>query len=398
MRLLYISFWSIDSGLTHATIFPVLRYLTKEKLVSSITLATPESKHNSVSFEGIEGVSWQPVYTSKKNVNESGFWQIITLLRGVGNHLRKHKTHYDMIWARGAVAGGVASLLSKVFSIPFGVESFEPHSDYMLESGAWTGGQKYRIQKKQEEREMKNASALITVSSRYSDLLKSKGLENVYTIPCSLDFSEMRFNANDRQRIRKELNVQDDSRIVGVYVGKFGDIYYDNPFTEYILRLLRDNENYTQIILTPMVKHAEQHLHGKGIASGRIIIKEVPHSEVSSYLSAADIAFCPVKQTPSKRYCSPVKTGEYLAAGLPIVITKDISDDSEFIQSNNIGTVVDFEDSESYNASLNLNEIVVAKEREKIQEIGRTYRDAKHNFRVYNEIFRSLGQTKHESL
>jgi glycosyltransferase involved in cell wall biosynthesis len=390
MRLLYISFWSIDNGLTHATIFPVLRYLIKEKLVLSITLTTPESKHNDVSFHGIEGVTWLPIYTAKKNVNESGFWQIITLLRGVGKHLRNHKLKYDMLWARGAVAGGVASLLSKVFSLPFGVESFEPHSDYMLESGAWKDGQKYRIQKKQEARAMKNASILITVSSQYTEYLKSNGLTNVHTIPCSLDFDEMPFDSSIREEIRSSLPQVDNQWIVGIYVGKFGDIYYDDEFFDYIGRLLHSDENYFQIILTPMLDHAKRAFEKRGISAERFLIKKVPHSEIGAYLSAADIGFCPVRQTKSKKYMSPVKTGEYLAVGLPIIVTKDISDDSQLIEENEIGLVVDFEDENARTAIPDLRKLSSISERTQIQELGALYRDSKHNFKVYNQVFKAL--------
>ena len=62
------------------------------------------------------------------------------------------KTHkIDKIIARGAPAGALVFKISKVLNIPLVVESFEPHADYMEESGIWSKDTlKYLFQKKWE--------------------------------------------------------------------------------------------------------------------------------------------------------------------------------------------------------------------------------------------------------
>ena len=40
-------------------------------------------------------------------------------------------------------------------------------------------------------------------------------------------------------------------------------------------------------------------------------------------------------------YCTPIKNGEYWALGLPVVITKNISEDSEIIAYSHTGVVLD---------------------------------------------------------
>ena len=72
-----------------------------------------------------------------------------------------------------------------------------------------------------------------------------------------------------------------------------------------------------------------------------IIVKcFVPHAEVPNYMGLGDFGIIPFVPVPSKRYGSPIKTGEYMAMGLPTVITKDISDDSDLIEKYQIGTVL----------------------------------------------------------
>jgi hypothetical protein len=57
----------------------------------------------------------------------------------IPNKLKQYCTDYqiDKIIARGSPAGALAYLTWKKIKVPFIVESFEPHADYMLESGVW---------------------------------------------------------------------------------------------------------------------------------------------------------------------------------------------------------------------------------------------------------------------
>lgn len=57
-------------------------------------------------------------------------------------------------------------------------------------------------------------------------------------------------------------------------------------------------------------------------------------------LSSADFAISAYRPAFSKKFCTPIKDGEYWALGLPIVITKDISIDSDIINENDIGYVL----------------------------------------------------------
>ena len=78
----------------------------------------------------------------------------------------------------------------------------------------------------------------------------------------------------------------------------------------------------------------------------------VPHAEVSKYLALADFALTPVKPVPTKRYCTPIKDGEYWAMGLPVVIPSQISDDSEIIDKERIGAVLKDSSKLSYNQAI----------------------------------------------
>jgi hypothetical protein len=67
------------------------------------------------------------------------------------------------------------------------VESFEPHADYMLESGVWQRwNPKYIFEKRWEQKVKECAESLITVSTNYSRQLVKEGVpeERIEMVPC----------------------------------------------------------------------------------------------------------------------------------------------------------------------------------------------------------------------
>ena len=76
-----------------------------------------------------------------------------------------------------------------------------------------------------------------------------------------------------------------------------------------------------------------------GIDINRTFIDRVPHDTVAHYLSAADFAFSTIKPAPSRKFCSPIKHGEYWANGLPVVVTNDAGDDDKITAASGMGVV-----------------------------------------------------------
>jgi glycosyltransferase involved in cell wall biosynthesis len=82
--------------------------------------------------------------------------------------------------------------------------------------------------------------------------------------------------------------------------------------------------------------------------------------DMPSLLSAADVGLSFILPAPSKRACSPVKNGEYLACGLPLVSTSGIGDYSDLVARMRVGvTVASVETLELENAARNL-EVLLA--------------------------------------
>ena len=105
-----------------------------------------------------------------------------------------------------------------------------------------------------------------------------------------------------------------------------------------------------------------------------------------------DFALCPVKPVPTKKYCSPIKTGEYWSMGLPVVITDNISNDSTIIEQNNAGHVLRSLNENEYSKAVeHINELLKEDPAElsiRIRKLAEQYRNFDIARKIYSEIYR----------
>jgi len=95
----------------------------------------------------------------------------------------------------------------------------------------------------------------------------------------------------------------------------FGDLY-------------KADSSFFFSILAPENDHvkAKKYFLNAGIPTSRYMIKQAPHGEVPQWIRHWDIGVLLRHDDPVNRVASPTKFGEYLAAGLPVLLTECIGD------------------------------------------------------------------------
>lgn len=73
---------------------------------------------------------------------------------------------------------------------------------------------------------------------------------------------------------------------------------------------------------------------------GRVDVRWVGANEVGGLLAACDLGLLIREDTITNRVASPTKFAEYLAAGLPVVISPHIGDFSAYVSANDLGVVL----------------------------------------------------------
>ena len=229
------------------------------------------------------------------------------------------------------------------------------------------------------------------VKDKYNIVLK-----DLYYKPACIPISDFNIDNGTTQKLKKELGI--DTEIVCVYVGKFGDLYLEDEVFDFFSVCYKYWEGNFKILL--LTNQSDSYLKEKAskfnIPFEIIIKKFVTPFEVSKYLSVATFAISPFKPIPTRKYCTPIKNGEYWAAGLPVVITKDISIDSDIINDNKIGYVLKELNKEEYlNACLTINKLInnvgIDNKIKMVAEKSRSFEIAKI---AYSKVFNNLNLIK----
>src|SRR6476661_7180 len=348
MRILFLSYWGLHDGLTTSTVFPHLRLLQERADVSAVRLVTIERGPDAqaeLSFEPgftADKISFEPLRSRPgRNVILNKIEDFTRFPQELIRQADEFKP--DFILARGAPAGALAYLVWQKTTLPFYVESFEPHADYMLESGVWRRyDPRYLFQRYWEKRQKQLALGLMPVAENYRQQLIKEGVpaERIVTVPCSVDAQAFAFQAAQRRRVRQQLGFGEQAP-VGIYVGKFGSIYYDEEaFTVFKAAADHFGSEFRLIILTPdPIAEVQRKLAAVGIGPEQAFVTKAPHGEVPGYLSAADFAFATIKPAPCRLFCSAIKIGEYWASGLPVLLPPGVGDDSAITEAEGGGAV-----------------------------------------------------------
>ena len=348
MRILFLSYWGLNDGLTTSTVFPHLRLLQERPDVEAIRLVTiergaeaqaeltfaPDFEHDKISFEPLRSRPAGNVLLTKIEDFTRFPAELIRQAAGF---------RPDFLLARGSPSGALAYLVWQKTKLPFYVESFEPHADYMLESGVWRRyDPRYLFQRHWEKKQKQLALGLMPVAENYRQQLVREGVPagRIVTVPCAVDAGAFAFAAGARAQVRQRLGWPAGA-VVGVYVGKFGSIYYDEEaFALFKVAADYFGPDFRLLILTPdPLPDVQAKAAAAGLAAGQVFATKAAHAEVPDYLSAADFAFATIKPAPCRLFCSAIKIGEYWASGLPVLLPEGIGDDSDIIEQEGGGAV-----------------------------------------------------------
>ncbi|MGY2133402.1 glycosyltransferase [Hymenobacter sp. HD11105] len=345
MRILFLSYWGLEDPLTISTVFPHLQLLQQRSDVERILLVTIERNGMKPIFQPFfpaDKLTYEPlVSVPGRNVLVTKTDDFLRFPKELVRLAIEHRS--NLLLARGAPAGALAYLVWKQSKLPFYVESFEPHADYMLESGVWKSyDPRYLFQRYWERKQKQIASGLLPVAENYRQQLIREGVpaKRIVTVPCSVNVAAFGYDEEERRRVRQKIGFAPDA-LVGIYVGKFGDIYYDSEaFDLFKAAANHFGPCFRLIILTP---NAQDEVRSKlarvGFTEEQVVVTKAPHVDVPGYLSAADFAFAPIKPAPCRLFCSPIKVGEYWAAGLPVLLTEGVGDDSAIILEEGGGAI-----------------------------------------------------------
>lgn len=397
---LILTSWSYNEGLIQAAVLPYLEMIhkidpdgkmylvTEEK--SAIQKSKPEDEQTLKLLDKLN-IVWKPQPYQRFGLKKIIFaalhfislWWLIVSKR------------IKYIHAFCTPAGSIGYFLAALTGAKLIIDSYEPHAESMVENATWPReGTAFKILWWLEKKQSAKAYWCIGVASGMHNYAKQKWgvqLKNFSIRPMCVNLEKFIFSLADRDTLRKQLEIE--NKIVAVYAGKFGGIYYDKEVFNFFESAYNYwGEKFRVLILSNQPRSEIQgfYAHTK-LPDEIVIIKNVPYNDMPSWLSVADFAVTPVKPVPSKRYCSPIKDGEYWSIGLPVVIPENISDDSRIIKEEGIGCIIDFSNPEKYlQAFIQIERLLQTQDdtREKIRAVAEKFRNFDKAADVYMQIYK----------
>ena len=171
----------------------------------------------------------------------------------------------------------------------------------------------------------KIATKIIFVSKYLIDKFKSLNKtfpdKNIFLIPSLASSNLFFFNRKIRQRMRKLLKINSNTKVF-IYVGGMQN-YQKFPET---LNFFNDLKKYDKkiilIVLTNNITEAKYHIKD----NNNILLKNANFEDVNDYLNASDFGLLIREDNYANNAGSPTKFAEYALSGLQIISSHSVSD------------------------------------------------------------------------
>ena len=135
-----------------------------------------------------------------------------------------------------------------------------------------------------------------------------------------------------------------------------------------------------------MIAAARQH----GLAPQDFIVRAATRHEVPFYLAAADVQLFFIKNSYSKKASSPVKLGESLAMGLPVMTNTGVGDVDSIIKETKGGLLIENFTNAAYEQAVLQLPALLKIDREQLRQRARSFYDLEAAVNQYESIYRQL--------
>lgn len=192
-----------------------------------------------------------------------------------------------------------------------------------------------------ELRESRLVHRLSTVSDNMRRYLAGEtGRSDIAVIPSCFNEKSFYFDPGARTEIRDSLGVTDRD-IVLCYSGGTGAWQRVDDIIDLLKGVCAQHDGCKALFLTSNQQEMTQRVIARGFPTDRVLIRSCPHKDVYRFLSAADIGIIMRHDIPLNNVASPVKVGEYLGCGLPVILTRGIGDYSDSLSAAGVGLLLD---------------------------------------------------------
>ncbi len=370
-RVLFISYNGMLEPLGQTQVLPYLRELAKRGV--RFTLLSFE-RDKAFTPEGVrqceqlrqqlktQGIEWHWLRYHQRPSIPATFYDVVAGYRKAAALVRRNRI--EMVHARSHIPATIALGLKRRFGIKMIFDLRGLMAEEYVDAGHWReGGLPYRLTKAMERRILTATDGIVTLTERIWPIIKEwKGLRgravHHQVIPCCANLSLFRFSDEDRARRRTELGLGD--KLTMVYLGSLDGWNLSEETADFFAAFFKHNQKAHLLWLTTgSHDRVRELMRARNVGPDNFSVRAVASGEVPSYLASADVGLAFVKRCVSRIASSPTKNGEYLACGLPLVVSAGVGDSDLLINQWKAGVLLeDFSEEDYLKAATEIETIV----------------------------------------
>lgn len=350
VKVLFIAYHPASYPIMESQGFAYMRGLSKEGVrYSLLTFETKESMDDSqkrISEIGMP-VKWRHLFFHRRPRFLASCFNIICGILATAFIVKKDKV--KIIHSRGLIAALIAFLPSKLIGAKFFFDTRGLLADKYVGGGLLSSQSlTYRLMRIGEDYLLKKSNYFTVETNKHAQMIKSSGngiYQKMDVIPCCVDMHK--FNYVSRTDM---FDKKDQFRLV--YAGKVGTWYLVDEIFGFFKTM---SESIPRSNLTFLTESNPASIYSGArknqVSESKIDIKKAQASEVPELLAAANAGIFFIN--PYKRYnSSPIKFGEYLACGLPVIVNSGIGDCDEIILKERVGVIINNFSAYDYKAAI----------------------------------------------
>lgn len=211
-----------------------------------------------------------------------------------------------------------------------------PHDERIDFAGASPNSPSYRILREIEATAVRKADVVLTRSSKAAEILQARAgagtaADKFFVAGNGRDPS--RFDpgsAATRSAVRRELGVHDSAPLL-VYAGSIGAQYCIPEMVAVFAQVRARRPDARFLLLTGSPEEATRELAAHGVDLEVCMVRRVAADAVPRCLAAADMGLALRRPGFSMLAVAPIKLGEYLLCGLPVLATRAIGDTERWV-------------------------------------------------------------------
>lgn len=364
-NVLFISYDGMTDPLGQSQVLPYLAGLAA--LGYKITLLSCEKTerwHNKDVIQAIctkHHINWQPVMYTRKPPIVSTI-KDVKKLKKTAAALHK-EISFNIVHCRSYISSLVGQWMKQKYHVPFIFDMRGFWADERVDGGLWNLNNPlykrvYHYFKKKEKQFLTEANAIISLTHAAKDEIENWDIPTgpISVIPCCVDmqlFDPEHLKQEQLEALRRKADIPPNKLVIG-YVGSLGTWYLLTEMLSFFKFWLQQHPDTIFFFVSnepkELIHEAARKQH---IDIQKIRIISGSRTEMPYYISLMDFGLFFIKKAFSKKASSPVKQGELMAMGVPVICNAGVGDSDFIIDKYRSGELVFSFDETGYADAIN---------------------------------------------